>query len=122
MVELRNELFKGEDDKPAKSWFANSLRRLMDETNLFSRDEWATVVGISTDEIAQWLDDKAIPRPEHLFVIFDAVKTSDATKTRLEHFADFGRMSELSADHVSPLGSQMMPTVWAYMNQPTFKK
>src|ERR1700691_2664080 len=90
-----------------KSAFAQALLDLFDGTGLFARKEWAELMGVSTSAISQWLSDSTIPRPDHLYMIFDTLKGSDVPEEPVENFR---RMAEKPATSVSPHGKRMLPT------------
>jgi hypothetical protein len=100
-----------------KSYFARTLIRLLDETRLFTRKEWGDLLGVSASAVSQWLSDATVPRPDHLYMVFDTLKGSDVPEEPLD---DFRQMAEKPATAVSPHGKRMLPTVWAYMTRPAF--
>ncbi|MBM0105019.1 hypothetical protein JM946_09675 [Steroidobacter sp. S1-65] len=93
--------------------FAAALRGLLDRTGLFTRAEWARVLGISTAALSQWVNDRTLPRAELLRQIVDIVRNADGVPP--EPLADFEELSQQPADHVSPLGQRMLPNVSAYL-------
>jgi hypothetical protein len=100
-----------------RSEFARALTSLFDDTGLFTRKEWADLIGVSPSAVSQWLSDATVPRADHLYMIFDTLKGSDVPQQPLDNFR---RMAELPAITVSPHGKRMLPTVWAYMTRPAF--
>ena len=103
----------------SKSPFAEALEGLIDDTRLYSRREWAKLLGIKEPAISQWLSEETIPRASNLNLIFVTVeRASDAEKAPLEAFR---RMAQRPATEVSPKnGRRMLPNVWAYMKRPIF--
>src|SRR5262245_41501991 len=56
------------------SRFAAALRALLDETGIFTREEWSDVLGVSTAALSQWVNDSTIPRATSLRSLLDAVR------------------------------------------------
>ena len=103
-----------------KSLFAQALRGLLDDTQLFSRKDWADLLGVKQAAISQWVHDITIPRPDHLYVIFDTLKSSDLQdEERLTIFREISNRPSIS---VSPRGKRMLPTIWEYMTRPAFSE
>lgn len=99
--------------------FADALRGLLDDTQVFNRREWAKLLGIREAAISQWLSEETIPRASNLNLIFVTIeRASDAEKGPLDVFR---QMAELPALEASPKnGKRMLPTVWSYMKRPVF--
>lgn len=97
--------------------FASALKVLLDETGIFDRAEWSSLLGVSQGAISQWVNDKTIPRPEILDMIYDTLVVSDI---EISHLKGFNDMSKRPANEVSPNGVRMLPTVWEYMTRPSF--
>ena len=49
-----------------RSPFAELLRIVFDEANLWKRDEWAYILTVSPTVIEGWIQDRGIPTPEQL--------------------------------------------------------
>ncbi len=105
-----------------KSPFAEALEGLLDATELYTRREWAKLLGIKDSAISQWLSEETIPRASNLNMIYVTVeKASDAAKEPLEVFRKMA--ADLPALEASPKnGRRMLPNVWAYMKRPVFDK
>lgn len=103
-----------------KSQFATALAALLDQTNLFSRAEWAGVLGVSAPAISQWVGDKTIPRADNLHMIVITLERS--TDVPEGPIAAFKEMARCPATKVSPHGKRMLPTVWEYMTRPAFSE
>jgi hypothetical protein len=102
----------------SRSLFAETLKGLFDETNLFDRKDWSEFLGSSEQKIQNWLEDREIPRPDHLFMIIEVLKNSDGV--RREPIKRFETVSTQRATEVSPFGKLMLPTVKEYMERPAF--
>jgi hypothetical protein len=99
--------------------FARVLRGLLDETGVFSRDEWARVLVVSPAAISQWVNDHTIPRASLLRSILDVVKRHCGDRhPALLKFFDTARRP---ADAVSPHGTRMRPTVGHYLVTPVLE-
>jgi len=110
------------------SLFTEALRDLLDETNLFTRKEWAEFLFVKViggppresgeERINKWLTEEGLPRSSDLSMICIALEeSSDVTKEPLEKFK---QMANIPARKVSKFGKRMLPTVWEYMNRPLF--
>jgi len=49
-----------------QSIFAKALQDLLDDTNIFSRREWADLLRVSEETLNAWVSDLSLPRPDHL--------------------------------------------------------
>jgi hypothetical protein len=98
------------------SKFSAALKGLLDDTNLFSREDWAEVLGIPSLMIEMWVQDKAVPPGNYLNMLVKTLETSLGTPE--EPLEVFRSMALLRATEVSPLGMRMLPTVMEYMNRP----
>ena len=100
-----------------KSQFATALASLMDESDLFSRQEWADILGISDAAISQWLNDKTLPSPEFLRAIVSTVRRNS---NKLPHWilTEFDKMASKSASEVSPFGARIGKSVYEYLLKP----
>src|SRR5207244_2263066 len=85
-----------EINKSERSRFAEMLLRLIDETNLFTRAEWAEILDVSEAAISQWVNDKTLPRPELLRMIVDTVKRSNSADDVLTQLSVLQRALEFS--------------------------
>lgn len=59
----------------SQSTFAQALQRLLDETNLWNRNEWSDLLAVDLATIENWLADQAFPNSTNLFMIFTSVAT-----------------------------------------------
>src|SRR5215469_12947933 len=66
------DMKSGKEDQ--RSPFATALARLLDDTNLLTRQQWAELLDVSPAAISQWVNDKTIPRPEVLRMVIDALE------------------------------------------------
>lgn len=104
-------------DSQNRSEFAQLLRRLLDETDIFSRSQWAEFLNVSTAAISQWLNDTTVPRPELLRMILDLVRSADNAPQEL--LQEFGEMAAKPAASVSPRhGKKFGESVNAYLIRP----
>lgn len=98
------------------SMFAERLKSLLDDTNLFDRKSWSQLLHVSENDINAWVTDWGIPRSSHLNMIWITLERS--TNIPQEPLARFKQMAEMYADDVSSMGMLMLPTVWEYMKRP----
>jgi energy-coupling factor transporter ATP-binding protein EcfA2 len=119
IVSNQPEIFVAMSRSTSKSPFAEALTGLLDNTQLFQRREWASLLGIKESAISQWLSEETIPKATNLNMVFVTVeRASDADKGPLETFR---QMATLPALEASPRnGKRMLPTVWEYMKRPVF--
>ncbi len=101
--------------KDTASPFALALKDLLDETNIFTRQEWARLLDVSTPAISQWVRDKTIPRAAALATIVSTVRSAVGTSN--EALRAFLAIAGLPAREVSPHGNRMAPTVMDYLLQ-----
>ena len=59
-----------------KTVFAKALESLLDETKIFSRKEWADILGFSESHIEEWVSGTLFPSPGILRMIVDVVEIS----------------------------------------------
>lgn len=102
----------------ARSRFAESLARLLDETNLFKRSQWAEFLSVTPAALSQWVNDVTIPKPDRLYMIFEVLRQSDGVPA--EVLDAFRETAQARSTQVSPHGRRMLPTVWDYMMRPAF--
>jgi transcriptional regulator with XRE-family HTH domain len=103
-----------------RSRFATTLARLLDETDLFKREEWARVLDITPQAISHWVNDKAIPRAELLRRILDVL--TNATGVPQDILREFYAVCREPATKVSPLhGDRMGKTVGHYLVTPVMQ-
>ena len=103
-------------DSQDVSEFAASLRRLLDETGIFSRREWSRFLNVSKAAISQWITDNTVPRPETLRMIVELVRSiKDAPPEPLQQF---DAMSANPSVDVSPHGKRMGESVRSYLVSP----
>ena len=65
--------------------FGQILEKLLDESELFSREEWADFLGLGvpTSTINDWVQNQSFPTPACLFVMADVLKGSDVPEATL---------------------------------------
>ena len=103
----------GKDDQ--RSPFAAALVRLLDDTNLMTRQQWAELLDVSPAAISQWVNDKTIPRPEVLRMIIDALEENTKMSP---HVGEFREISRRPSAEVSPNGDRMSPSIGHYVVKP----
>ena len=100
------------------SQFAAALKRILDDTEIFSREDWSEILGVPASMIQMWVDDKNLPRASHLGMILTTLEISAGIPE--EPLEEFKAMASLRATEVSPFGVRMLPTVMEYINRPIF--
>ncbi|MES3005206.1 MAG: hypothetical protein V4690_03830 [Patescibacteria group bacterium] len=97
--------------------FAVALKKLLDETQYFSRPQWARFLSVPEEKIEDWVSDRALPVSHIMKVIVEILEATTGTKKALK---DFEEMSSMSSTEVSPFGEFMSPTVQEYLNVSLF--
>jgi transcriptional regulator with XRE-family HTH domain len=95
-------------DIPSK--FASLLRRMLDESGIFNRSDWATYLGVSEPAISQWLNDHTLPKAEHLRKIIWTLRNKDAVpKTLVTEYEEMLQIpaSEISIKHYIRIGNTL---------------
>lgn len=99
-----------------QSRFASALEGLLDETNFFTRAEWANALNVKKSEIEDWVSDRTFPSALSLRLIFSILhgnRGSEPFKSKLE---DFRNLFELPWREITPLPAPMPTFVWDYEN------
>jgi hypothetical protein len=104
----------GKDDQ--RSPFAAALVRLLDDTRLMTRQQWAELLDVSPAAISQWVNDKTIPRPEVLRMIIDALEEDPDLAACV--LGEFKEISRRPSAEVSPNGDRMSPSIGHYVVKP----
>lgn len=111
-------------DKPKPSLFAQRLRGLL-SAECFPKSglaPWARYLDVTESAISQWLNDKTIPRPTLLYMIFNLV-AGLRTETAGRVLREFKEMANRPSDQsISPHFERLQPTVWDYMTSPPFQR
>lgn len=102
-----------------RSQFAVSLERLLDQTGLFTRDEWAQFLRISAPAISQWVNDHTIPEPDRLNMILSVLRESDDVPKEI--LVEFDQLALRPSVEISPHGERLDATLKEYMLQPLFQ-
>lgn len=97
------------------SQLATILERLLDETKLFTRQEWARYLHVTQSTLSQWTHDKTIPMAKHLVMIVDTLRASIHTPMGI--LEDFYKIVQMPSSHISPHGARLGDNVLAYMNE-----
>lgn len=103
-------------DTQNASDFALLLRRLLDETDIFSRSQWAEFLNVSEAAISQWVTDKTVPRAELLRMIVELIRSVDDAPH--EPLREFEKMAAKPSGIVSPNGKRFGESVNAYLVSP----
>jgi hypothetical protein len=99
------------------SLFASVLRRLLDETGVFERREWAEFLRVSESAISQWVRGHTLPRAEYLRKVLWVLRNADDVPS--EVLDDFERMAAMPAEEVAPDHSKTIgQTVGDYVLSP----
>ena len=107
------------DDSEKTSEFARLLRQLLDETDIFNRQEWAEFLDVSESAISQWLHDQTLPRPDTLRQIVGVVRSSSGVPESILKSLEEG--ASRPAEEVSPHGKRMGESLGAYLISPLLK-
>ena len=110
--------------------FAEALRQMLDGATDYTRMEWVEylftqVIGErgwkekQLKKIESWLEDKELPRPHDLGMIWLLLLERYAEMSTAARAA-FLAVAHRRATEVSPLGNRMLPTIWEYMNRLMF--
>lgn len=97
------------------SLFGQMLQKLFDNTEVFTRTEWARFLGIPESSISEWMNDKSIPRSDLLFMMVDFLRNTDGIPHEI--LLEFENMSKLPSRDVSPLADYIGNTVSEYMSE-----
>src|SRR5436190_3031343 len=102
-----------------KSKLARMLLRIFDETNLYSREQWAEILDVSEAAISQWVNDRTIPRPEILRMVVDTIEQDSAVPHAL--LDDFRALAVLPAAKISPHAPRIGKTLGEYLVAPVLE-
>lgn len=98
------------------SRLGQSLTDIFDKSKLFSnRANWASLLGATEQKLSDWEQDKELPRPDHLSILYHVISTSPRTPTDLLH--NFKLMINMPAADVSPHNAAIGKNLLSYMNQ-----
>ncbi len=97
-----------------KSLFANVLSQMLYTSHAIEYDSWQFFLGVTEDQIDDWLFDRDIPMPEHLRMIYEEIEF--AKYANKEPLSEFFKICNLRPIDVSPHGLRMLPSIWQYMN------
>lgn len=100
------------------SRFAQALKGLLDDTKLFTRDEWADILTVDEAEIEEWVEDRKLPHHSALRSLVSCAKEHDRISD--EPFLQWDDMARLPFSQVSPLWKER-GTVRHYMVQPAIE-
>jgi len=98
------------------SEYARTLQSLLDDSNIFSRQDWSKIFYIDIDK---WVKEEVLPRPYQLHMTYDMIENS--SKADQEPLKIFKEMAQRPSTKVSEkYGKLMLPSVWDYMHRPAF--
>jgi hypothetical protein len=97
-----------------QSLFAITLQRLLDETGVFNRTDWAKFLGVTEEAIGKWLSDELVPRADLLHMLYSCAARAAPHHDAIDRFEE---MASSSSAAVTPHWKTMRPTVWKYMCQ-----
>lgn len=100
------------------SEFANILKRVLEETELFTLAEWSQLLGVRLQKLESWLSDTEIPAAYNLNMMYITLENSSNIPEA--PLVAFKEMINKRATLVSPHGARMLPTVYEYMKRPVF--
>lgn len=95
--------------------FATAIRSLLDDTNLFTRAQWATFLGLSEAALSQWVHDKTIPRPAVLWMMLGVLQESD--DVRREPLDAFFALLDIPSGELSRHSSRIGTTLGQYLTR-----
>jgi GAF domain-containing protein/predicted DNA-binding transcriptional regulator AlpA len=104
-VKNQDSLAPAVSEVKSQSPFAMALAAILDDTQIFTRRQWAEFLDISESAISQWVTDKTLPRPEHLRKIVRFLQDSDGVPPEL--LFGFSEVCALPARQVSPLSARL---------------
>jgi hypothetical protein len=104
------------------SLFAVSLKNIFDNSGFYdSIEDWKYYLGCDQRyKYDEWLMDKSLPRSSDLNMIWTIYECGIYNIPNPEPFKEFEKLLHVRATEISPLGAQMLPTVYEYMKRPTF--
>ena len=102
------------------SQLATILERLLDETELFTREQWAVYLHVTQSSLSQWIHDKTIPKAQYLVMIVDILRAS--IHTPLGILDDFDRIAQMPSSHISPHSARLGNMLLDYMNAERMKQ
>ena len=91
--------------------FAACLRRMLDETKLFTRKEWAKFLDYPESRIADWIAGKRIPKPGQLWMIEQVLRESSSVSVDI--LQEFTAMTERPARETCPAHAQWVGRTFA---------
>src|ERR1043166_9186395 len=106
--------------KANRSKLATILVKMIDETKILRRDEWASILCVTPSAISQWLNDKALPRAEVMRSILSLLKEHDRIKPEL--LEEFNSLILIAAREVSPLFRSRIRTLFEYLLAPQLER
>ncbi|MGE3336021.1 MAG: ATP-binding protein [Rhodospirillaceae bacterium] len=109
----------GRHSRQSRSPFATTLKELIEDTEIFSRSEWATTLGVTRAAISQWTTDKTVPRPRTLRSLIEVVRRYRGDDD--DHLKSFLSLVDKPAHEVSPHGDRLGITVGRYLVSPVLE-
>ncbi|MDD2657265.1 MAG: helix-turn-helix transcriptional regulator [Candidatus Pacebacteria bacterium] len=93
------------------SLLAQTLRELIKASGINQKD-WAKILSVSPAAISQWLNDKTLPRPMHIWTMVSIVSGRKDTTSAIEHFYE---MVEVPAKQVTPHYNKIKKSIGHYI-------
>ena len=97
------------------SLFAGALARLLDDTGVYTRAEWAKCLRVPEQILADWVSDKGFPTYDRLRMILDIVQNTAGVSAQPAH--DFEMLTLLPIAEVTPFASVIGKNLDAYLGQ-----
>jgi hypothetical protein len=106
------------DKKP--SLLAQMLTRIIDESQLLSREEWVEFLcgmspRLTPEEVWGWEHDKSVPSAQIMRMIVRMVEERDVSADLKR---DLGELLDKPGCEISPHGKDLLPTLGHYVQQP----
>lgn len=79
---------------------ARTLKALLDDTNMFKRDDWAVFLGVTPGALSQWVSDRTIPRPSTLRMLVGLLRERAGVSPK--PLQDFTELLSKPSSVVSP--------------------
>lgn len=101
------------------SIFAAALKALLDDTQIWSREDWSTVLCVEEKTIEAWVSDQQLPTPQVLRSIIRCNRDLDPPTE--EPMDQWNAIVERPAEEVTPFAKEMGRSVADYMIRPTLE-
>lgn len=98
-----------------RSRLATVLTGLLDDTNLFSREQWAEILNVSMPALSQWVNDQTIPRALVLWSLIRIVTERAKGGQFSEPYKAYLAIADLPGPEISPHGERIGKSLKHYM-------